>query len=452
MSKLAVTALTREHALFFAYEVLGHENEPGGFVAGYDRGARRIAECAARVMADWITVEKKQLKSGKIKTTVIYLDGEAAEKRMWDYLKAGKTPEELLQRALHIYAAAALFKRECGADGKTPYPHLPGNPTARKALTAITKPIVPMSVKRIDRQVREYDAIEQAQQMIQQAKEEKAKADDARAKATQATRRARSTSSSSSPASRSPSSPRSWASSRTTSTGRSRRSNKTASSPRRAVAGIPSRPDVVVGRSGRRSRASTGCLTQSERPHRGSCSSAARHIYLSATRAQDEPGVAQVQLPTTRRTMSKKDSDTSSGRAAGAQKADPCAERTWTTVGAKYTTPERCPDVLRAIASLQWHEVGDGDLELPALPGLAIKACIRQLSLPRVSQVAWNGAAASVDWYDPKRREGEHYSIYGIEMNYDNGRARLYVIDTGTGAVPLASDFWPDTAASTRAA
>jgi ParB/RepB/Spo0J family partition protein len=179
MSKLAVKTLTREHALFFAYEVLGHENEPGGFVAGYDRGARRIAECAARVMADWITVEKKQLKSGKIKTTVIYLEGEAAEKRMWDYLKAGKTPEELLQRALHIYAAAALFRRECGADGKTPYCHLPANLTARQALTAITKPIVPMSVKRIDRQVREYDAIEQAQQMIQQAKEEKEAKDTA---------------------------------------------------------------------------------------------------------------------------------------------------------------------------------------------------------------------------------------------------------------------------------
>jgi hypothetical protein len=150
--------------------------------------------------------------------------------------------------------------------------------------------------------------------------------------------------------------------------------------------------------------------------------------------------------------MSKNDTDTSSGNAAGAEKVGPCAERTWTTVGAKYTTPKRRPGVLRAIASLQWHEVGDEDLELPAVPGLAIKACIRQLSLPRVSQIAWTGAAASVDWYDPKRREGEHYSIYGIEMDYDNGRARVYVIDTGTGAVPLASDFWPDADASTQAA
>jgi ParB/RepB/Spo0J family partition protein len=176
-SKLAVKALTREHALFFAHEVLGRETEPGDFVRSYDRGARRIAECAARVMADWITLETKTLKSGKTKTTVIYLEGEAAEKRMWDHLKAGKTPEEILQRALHIYAAAAFFKRECGADGKTPYCHLPANATARQALTAITKPIIPMSVKRIDRQVREYDAIKQAEQMIEAAKQE-AKSED----------------------------------------------------------------------------------------------------------------------------------------------------------------------------------------------------------------------------------------------------------------------------------
>jgi len=37
-------------------------------------------------------------------------------------------------------------------------------------------------------------------------------------------------------------------------------------------------------------------------------------------------------------------------------------------------------------------------------------------------------------------------------MNYDNGRARVYVIDTGTGVFPLASDFWPDADASTQAA
>lgn len=178
-SKLAVKKLTREHALFFAYEVLGRENEPGAFVRSNDRGARRVAECAARVMADWITVETRELKSGKIKTTVIYLEGDAAEKRMWDYIKAGKAPEEILQRALHMYAAAAFFKRECGPNGREPMNQFPANATAREALLKIAKPLVPMSVKRIERQVREYDATKEAERMIEEAKTEAAGKDTA---------------------------------------------------------------------------------------------------------------------------------------------------------------------------------------------------------------------------------------------------------------------------------
>jgi ParB/RepB/Spo0J family partition protein len=174
--KLAVKKLTREHALFFAYEVLGRENRQNAFVRAHEHGARRVAECAARVMTDWITVETKTLKSGKIKTTVIYLDGHAAEKRMWDYVKAAKSPEEILQRTLHVYAAAAFFKRECGPNGKEPMNQFPLNATAGEALEKIVKPLVPMAVKRIEREIREYDATKQAEAMIQEAKaEEKAK-------------------------------------------------------------------------------------------------------------------------------------------------------------------------------------------------------------------------------------------------------------------------------------
>jgi hypothetical protein len=127
-------------------------------------------------MTDWITVETKTLKSGKIKTTVIYLDGHAAEKRMWDYVKAAKSPEEILQRTLHVYAAAAFFKRECGPNGKEPMNQFPLNATAGEALEKIVKPLVPMAVKRIEREIREYDATKQAEAMIQEAKaEEKAK-------------------------------------------------------------------------------------------------------------------------------------------------------------------------------------------------------------------------------------------------------------------------------------
>ena len=173
--KLAVKKLTREHALFFAYEVLGRENKQGSFVRAHEHGARRVAECAVRVMADWITVETKTLKSGKIKTTVIYPEGHAAEKRMWDYIKAANSPEEILQRTLQVYAAAAFFKRECGPNGKEPVNQFPLNTTAREALEKIVKPLVPMSVKRIDREVREYDATKQAQAMIEEANAEIAK-------------------------------------------------------------------------------------------------------------------------------------------------------------------------------------------------------------------------------------------------------------------------------------
>lgn len=118
-------------------------------------------------------------------------------------------------------------------------------------------------------------------------------------------------------------------------------------------------------------------------------------------------------------------------------------QRTWTSVGAPYTTPNRRPDILRAITTLEWHDVGDGEsVEVPALPGLTIDACIQQLHLPHVSQLACQGSEATVEWRD-EDPEGQHYAIYGIQAQYANGRARLYVIDTGTGAIPLASDFWP---------
>jgi ParB/RepB/Spo0J family partition protein len=168
--KLAVNKLTREQALFFAYETLGADTTKDKYARSRDRGARRIAECAARVMGDWITVEHKQLKSGKTKTTVTYLEGEAAETRMWEYIKAADTPEAILQRAIHMYAAAAFFKRECGANGKEPRNQNPSNDTAARALAKIVKPFIPIAVKRLEREIDDFNATRQAETMIAEAK------------------------------------------------------------------------------------------------------------------------------------------------------------------------------------------------------------------------------------------------------------------------------------------
>jgi ParB/RepB/Spo0J family partition protein len=170
-TKLAVGKLTRQQALFFAYEALGAES------SSYDRGARRIAECAARVMEDWVTVETRQLKSGKTKTAVTYLEDDAAEKRMWEYVKGARTPEEILQRALHMYGAAMTFRRECGPNGREPQNQEPMNATAREALAKIVKPFIPASVDRLVTEIDEYSATKQAEKMIKDAKAEAAKKD-----------------------------------------------------------------------------------------------------------------------------------------------------------------------------------------------------------------------------------------------------------------------------------
>lgn len=114
-------------------------------------------------------------------------------------------------------------------------------------------------------------------------------------------------------------------------------------------------------------------------------------------------------------------------------------KRNWTTVGAEYHEGETRfgesrSRVERAIAKLKWKPVPDS---LPMMPGLGIKAAIKELRLPKVSKVAINGYLQM-----PDGPESAHYAIYGIEANYANGRARIYVLDTGTGLVVLASDFW----------
>lgn len=111
-------------------------------------------------------------------------------------------------------------------------------------------------------------------------------------------------------------------------------------------------------------------------------------------------------------------------------------ERTWTDIG-KQDLASIAPDdsdeiqralVERSIENLTWESVEGAK---PMLPGLGIKECIKQLRLPKVSQVAISHDLAP-------------YGFYGIEARYKNGRARVYVLDRGTDLIPLASDFWPN--------
>lgn len=114
----------------------------------------------------------------------------------------------------------------------------------------------------------------------------------------------------------------------------------------------------------------------------------------------------------------------------------PPTRRDWLGVGERFSEPHRAA-VEEAIDELRWT----GKLTGVAMsPALAIRACIEQLRMPKVSAIAPGG---SVEVPIGSQLGRATYSIYGIEANYAKGqRIRAYVLDTGTEITPLAVDVW----------
>ena len=115
-------------------------------------------------------------------------------------------------------------------------------------------------------------------------------------------------------------------------------------------------------------------------------------------------------------------------------------KRTWTDVGAallrrvRLEGPDGYPTRARisrakveaGIRGLRWRSVEGSH---PASQGLAISAAIREFRIPKVDSVAYSSALAP-------------YDLIGIQGHYTNGRARVYIVDTGSSLTPVASDFW----------
>lgn len=111
------------------------------------------------------------------------------------------------------------------------------------------------------------------------------------------------------------------------------------------------------------------------------------------------------------------------------------ADLNWTEVGKGVNQGE----VLNQIAQLEWHPVTSETMSLPMAPGEAIKKLISEFRIPKVSAIAYNGILQN------------RYGFYGIEGNYKNGRARIYVMDKGSVLTPVASELLT-TASKTAAA
>ena len=99
----------------------------------------------------------------------------------------------------------------------------------------------------------------------------------------------------------------------------------------------------------------------------------------------------------------------------------------WMTVS-RQEWDGRQDSIRKAIAAMEWRALPVQDA--PAMPGLAIKACIEEFRIPRVSRVAWSHALAP-------------YGLCGIEGTYKNGLAQVYVLDLGSHVSPLVVYFWP---------
>jgi hypothetical protein len=89
---------------------------------------------------------------------------------------------------------------------------------------------------------------------------------------------------------------------------------------------------------------------------------------------------------------------------------------------------------------MEWQELTEGgSLTVGFMPGHAIKAVIGELGIPKVSAIA----ISSFDRPASNREDDGFYpGFYGIEGNYTNGRARIYVLDLGTCIEPLFSDLY----------
>lgn len=111
--------------------------------------------------------------------------------------------------------------------------------------------------------------------------------------------------------------------------------------------------------------------------------------------------------------------------------------RTWTVIAEVYNASEEQRQQISAIIdALEWR---DWRKTMPFAQGYAIQNAVRELRIPQVSQIAWNGTL-SFTYSD--NDEGGCYGIYGVEGHYKNGRARVYLLDRGADVMPLATDFW----------
>lgn len=103
-------------------------------------------------------------------------------------------------------------------------------------------------------------------------------------------------------------------------------------------------------------------------------------------------------------------------------------ERTYTKVGEKEANPAQIDE---AIETLEWIEPKG---KQPMAQAMAISEVIQECKIPKVSHIAIHGMITGNHLQSP-------YGFYGIKAQYKNGKAIIYMMDTGCEVIIMASDF-----------
>lgn len=120
-------------------------------------------------------------------------------------------------------------------------------------------------------------------------------------------------------------------------------------------------------------------------------------------------------------------------------------KRTWTEVGAEYVERLGERSVEHEIEAMEWTIMREGGTAtVGAMPGMAINKLIEEFRLPKVTGFAISGFERP----GGPEADGFYPGFYGVEANYRNGRARIYVLDIGATLIPLASDLFEEEVAA----
>jgi len=103
---------------------------------------------------------------------------------------------------------------------------------------------------------------------------------------------------------------------------------------------------------------------------------------------------------------------------------------TYTKVGESYSKD----DIDNAILRTSWETFRISDL--PFMQGEAIKAVVSQCNIPLKG-------IKRMDLHNVISKDGEQHGFFALDVIYANGRAQIYIADSGYEVVIVASNFEP---------